>query len=439
MPNPALSPALAKVTGIALRDRSRVEDLPMLARPRHSFALAAAAAAAAMTCFAAPPAHAWNTLDGAPPLVIGHRGASGYLPEHTLASYERAIELGADYIEPDLVSTKDGVLIARHEPMLGGTTDVASRPEFAALRTTMIVDGVPVTDWFASDFTLAQIKTLRAIQPRLNRPQEFNGRYEIPTLDEVIALARTKGAALGRTVGIYPETKHPTFHQSIGLPLEDRLVERLAAAGLDRADAPVFIQSFEVANLKALDGKTDVRLVQLIDADDVRPDGSLSLVAPYDKPYDFVVSGDPRTYADLLTPAGLAEIATYADGIGPWKPWLLKTAIFDPDNDGIANDRDGDGDVDLADRVVIGDTGVIDAAHAAGLLVHAFTFRDDASQYGFADATSEYRAYYALGVDGVFSDFPDTARAAVVPEPSTWAWLVGGLAVLGIGVRRRRF
>ncbi len=366
----------------------------------------------------------------ASPIVIGHRGASGYLPEHTLEAYALAIQQGAHYIEPDLVATKDGVLIARHEPMLGATTDVASRPEFTSRRTTKMVDGVSTTDWFASDFTLAEIKTLRAVQPRAGRPQNFNGLYQIPTLDEVISLAKTKSVEVGRTIGIYPETKHPVFHKNLGLALEDRLVTTLAAAGWNHAGAPVFIQSFEVANLKELNGKTDVKLVQLIDADDVNADGSMSLVAPYRQPYDFVVAGDPRTFADLLTPAGLAEVATYADGIGPWKPYLLKTVA-----DGV--DRNGDGVLDIRDRRVDGDTGVIAAAHAAGLLVHTWTFRNDASLYGFTDPTDEYKAFYALGVDGVFSDFPDTAVAAI-PEPHEYVLMLAGLALIGSVVRRRR-
>jgi glycerophosphoryl diester phosphodiesterase len=386
-----------------------------------------------------PGAHAYDTLDGSKPLVIGHRGASGYLPEHTLAAYMLAIEMGADYIEPDLVSTKDGVLIARHEPMLGSTTDVGSRPEFAALRTTKMLDGVATTDWFASDFTLAEIQTLRAIQPVASRDQSFNGLYAIPTLQDVIDLAKAKSAESGRTIGIYPETKHPTFHRDLGLPLEDTLLATLSAAGWNSASAPVFIQSFEVANLKDLNGRTDIRLVQLIDADDVKADGSLSLVAPYAQPYDFVVAGDSRTFADLLTAEGLQEIATYADGIGPWKPYLLKTVIYDPNGDGVPDDRDGNGVVDGRDRVVIGDTGVIGLAHAEGLLVHPYTFRDDRGIYGYATGEEEMTAMFRLGVDGLFTDHPDVGVAAVaaVPEPETWALMVGGLGLIGALSRRR--
>ena len=359
------------------------------------------------------PGGAYPTLSGEAPLVIGHRGASGYRPEHTLESYRYAIELGADFVEPDLVSTSDGVLIARHEPMLGGTTDVSSRPEFAARRTTKVLDGVPTTDWFASDFTLAEIKTLRAIQPSASRPQQFNGLYQIPTFDEVISFVKAQSIARGRTVGIYPETKHPTFHDSLGLSLEEPLIASLTSAGWNHAGAPVFIQSFEVSNLQELNTLTQVRLVQLIDADDVNPDGSMSLVAPYAQPYDFVVSGDTRTFADLLTPAGLDFVNDYADGVGPWKPYLFKTKIYDPNGDSVADDRNGDGLVNIRDREVVGDTGVVAAAHAAGLVVHAFTFRNDASLYGFTNPIDEYRAYYNIGVDGVFSDFVDTARAAI--------------------------
>ncbi len=385
-------------------------------------------------------ANSLPTLDGKVPLVIGHRGASGYLPEHTLESYRLAIQLGADYIEPDLVSTADGVLIARHEPILGATTDVASHPEFAVKRTTRMLDGVSVTDWFASDFTLAEIKTLRAVQPNASRDQGFNGLYEIPTFDEVIALAKSEGTAVGRTVGIYPETKHPTFHDNLGLSLEEPLLGSLTAAGWNSAGAPVFIQSFEVSNLQQLNTLTDVPLIQLIDADDVRPDGSLSLVAPYAQPYDFVVGDDLRTFADLLTPAGLDFVNDYADGIGPWKPYLLKTRIYDTNNDGVAEDRNGDGVVNIKDREVVGDTGIIGEAHAAGLYVHAFTFRNDASLYGFTDPIEEYQTYFKLGLDGLFSDFPDTAfaaRAGVVPEASTWTVGIAAATLAGTFLRRR--
>lgn len=382
---------------------------------------------------------AWNTLDGAAPIVIGHRGASGYRPEHTLASYELAIAQGADYIEPDLVLTKDNHLIARHEPMLDGTTDVASK--FGADRkTTRMLDGVSTTAYFAQDFTLAEIKTLRAIQPNSGRDQSYNGLYEIPTLDEVIALAQSKSSQLGRTIGIYPEIKHSTFHaDTFGAnAIEDALVAKLHAAYGNSGSAPVFIQSFESANLQYLNTQTDIKLVQLIDADDVRPDGSMSLVAPYDKPYDFAVSGDPRTFLDLLSPAGLAFVKGYADGIGPWKPYLLTTVA-----DGV--DRDGNGVVNSRDRLIIGSTGVIEDAHEAGLLVHAFTFRNDAngSSYGFANGEDEISYYYQLGLDGLFTDFPDTGvagrmAASAVPEPQTWALMVGGIGLGAAALRRRR-
>jgi len=381
---------------------------------------------------AAQDAWAWNTLNGQSPIVIGHRGASGYLPEHTLQAYALAIQQGAHFIEPDLVMTRDGHLIARHEPMLDTTTDVASKFD-AARKVTRMLDGVPVTGYFADTFTLAEIKQLRAVQPRANRDQSHNGLYEIPTLEEVIALAKQHG------VGIYPELKHSTYTaqvaQSLGLPathFEDRLLQILHAEYGNDRNAPVFIQSFEVANLKYLRSRTQIRLVQLIDADDVNPDGSMSLVPPYAQPYDFVVAGDPRSFADLLTPAGLAEIATYADGVGPWKPYLVKTVA-----DGV--DRDGDGVLTLRDRRVDGSTGVLEAAHAAGLLVHTWTFRNDASGYGFPDPQAEMAYYFALGVDGVFTDFPDTGVAALaaVPEPETWAMLLAGLGLLGFKLRRR--
>jgi glycerophosphoryl diester phosphodiesterase len=352
------------------------------------------------------------TLDGSKPLVIGHRGAPGYLPEHTLEGYKRAIELGADFIEPDLVATKDGELIARHEPNITNTTDVADRAEFAARKTTKVVDGVSETGWFASDFTLAEIKTIRAKQAFAERDQSFNGKYQIPTLREVLELAKSESTRLNRTIGVYPETKHPTYHTGISLPLEDRLLTVLTSYGYTAKSSPIIIQSFEVSNLKYLRTKTQVRIVQLIDADDVDKNGKIVLAAPYDKPYDFAVANDPRTFVDMVTPTGLAEIKKYADGIGPWKPYLLAGKFVDANNDGKSDDLNGDGVIDERDRTLIEPTNVVKDAHAAGLFVHAYTFRNEprrlASDYK-GDPTAEYKRFFALGVDGLFSDFADTA------------------------------
>ena len=349
----------------------------------------------------------------ASPLVLGHRGATGYLPEHTLASYALAIEQGADYIEPDLVSTSDGVLIARHEVDITDTTDVASHAEFAARRTTKTIDGITTTGWFADDFTLAEIRTLRAVQRLDFRPQQYDGVYAVPTFAEVIELAQTAQRKKGRVIGVYPETKHPTYHQGIGLPLERRLLDVLSRYGWNRADAPVFIQSFEVANLKQLNAMTRVRLVQLIDANDVRLDGSIDSTGY--GPYDFVAAGDTRTYADLVTPAGLAEIAAYADGLGPWKRYIIGARARDLDGNGAADDVNGDGVSNDADRTATAPTSLVADAHAAGLFVHAYTWRSEAryllSTYN-DDPVEEYLQFFCLGVDGVFSDNPDTAITA---------------------------
>jgi glycerophosphoryl diester phosphodiesterase len=348
------------------------------------------------------------------PLIIGHRGASGYLPEHTLESYALAIELGADFIEPDLVATKDGHLIARHEPNITNTTNVRELPQFAGRKRTMVVDGVTEEGWFASDFTLAEIRQLRAVQPAGERDQSFNGRFQIPTFDEVIELARRKGAEEGRTIGVYPETKHPTYHQKLGLALEDRVLQVLQRHGWNHRAAPVFIQSFEQANLKYLRSRTSVRLIQLIDADDVAPDGRITYAPPYDRPYDWAVSGRTGTFGDLLTPAGLAEVRTYADGIGPWKPYLISSTCITIVA-GKCVDANGDGAVNEADRRLLPPSEVLKNAKAAGLLVHPFTFRDEqrrlASDFKGMPG-NEYLAFYELGVDGLFSDFPDTAVAA---------------------------
>jgi glycerophosphoryl diester phosphodiesterase len=327
------------------------------------------------------------------PLVIGHRGSAGYLPDHTLEGYALAVELGADYIEPDLVATKDGQLIARHEPNLIATTNVASLPKFASRRRTAMIDGFAEEGFFASDFTLAEIKTLRAVQPLADRDPRFNGDFRIPTFEEVIDLAKRKSAEKGRTIGVYPETKHPTYHKNLGLALEDRLLDVLRRADWNRRDAPVFIQSFETANLKYLRTKTGVRLVQLVDANDVNADGTLDFTPPFDRPYDWTVSGRTDLFSYLVTPAGLAEVATYADGIGPWKPYIITVAFghLQPPS------------------------AVVRDAHARGLLVHPYTFRNEQSRLAAdyaGNPVNEYLRFYEAGVDGLFSDFADTAFAA---------------------------
>ena len=313
------------------------------------------------------------------PIVIAHRGASGLLPEHTIAAYTRAIDDGADFIEPDLVPTRDGVLVARHENEISGTTDVASRAEFADRKTTKTIDGASVTGWFTEDFTLAELKTLRARErlPEL-RGTANDGRFEIPTLDEIITLAKARG------VGIYPETKHPTYFAAIGLPLEERLVAALDAAGWRDADAPVFIQSFEVNNLKRLDGMTGVRLIQLVAAEGGPADGTY------------------RSYAEMLTPEGLKAVAAYADGIGPEKTLVIPRG---------------------PDMRLTSPTRLVADAHAAGLKVHPWTFRaenyflpadhrkgEDPRAHG--ELAGEIRAYLATGIDGLFSDFTAEAVAA---------------------------
>jgi glycerophosphoryl diester phosphodiesterase len=325
-------------------------------------------------------------------LVIGHRGASGYRPEHTLAAYELAAKQGADYIEPDLVITKDGVLVARHEPEISTTTDVANHPEFASRKTTKTIDGDPFTGWFTEDFTLAELKTLRAKERiPLLRPRNtaYDGKFEVPTFQEVLDLRKRLSKELRREIGVYPETKHPTYFRSIGLPLEEPLVRTLRRGGLDRKRAPVFVQSFEVGNLRALDTQLKVPLVQLFGVKTRRP-------------YDFVLSGDPRTYAQLATPAGLAFVATYADGAGPSKDYIVP--------------RDENG-CSLPPTSLVGD------AHKAGLLVHPYTFRAensflpcelrssaDPAEYG--NFAAEVRQFLDLGVDGLFTDHPDLAVEA---------------------------
>jgi glycerophosphoryl diester phosphodiesterase len=308
------------------------------------------------------------------PIIIGHRGASGHRPEHTLESYTLAIEQGADYIEPDLVATKDGVLIARHENEIGSTTDVAEK--FPGRKRTVNIDGEPVTGWFTEDFTIAEVRTLRAKERLASRSQAYNGQFAIPTFEQVVALAKAKSAELGRPIGVYPETKHPSHFTRVGLPLEERIVAVLNAQSWNSADAPVFIQSFEVNNLKRLRTLTKVRRIQL-----VSPDG---------RPAD----DSPRRYAEMVTPEGLRDIASYAAGVG-----ANQRLIVPADNAG----RLG------------APTSLVRDAHAVGLLVHVWTLRNDtpflASGYD-GDPIREHVQFTELGVDGIFTDFPDTARLA---------------------------
>jgi glycerophosphoryl diester phosphodiesterase len=292
--------------------------------------------------------------------VIAHRGASGHRPEHTLEAYALAIAMGADYIEPDIVSTRDGVLIARHENEIGATTDVAAK--FAERRTTKLIDGDSVAGWFTEDFTWNELRTLRAKERLSVRSHAYDGQFTIPRLVDVIALADSAGRRRGRAVGIYPETKHPTYFRHIGLPLEERLLEALRSRGLDRRDAPVFIQSFEATNLRALRPLTRIRLVQLVQRD------------------------------DQVAPNALREIATYADGIGASTRLIVPAAAGAPPSS------------------------LIRDAHAAGLFVHAWTLRPEkeflAARYN-GDALAEVRELTALGVDGLFVDFPDLVLSAL--------------------------
>ena len=351
------------------------------------------AAFAAATALAATPAgatterpvlqHRATTV----PIVIGHRGAPGYRPEHTLASYRLAIAMGADYVEPDLVSTKDGVLVARHENEISGTTDVADHSEFADRLTTKTIDGRVVTGWFTEDFTLAELKTLRAKErlPQVRAANTvYDGRFEIPTFDEVLDLVASESHRLHRQIGVYPETKHPTYFATIGHPLEVPMLQALRRHHLDRPNAKVFLQSFETGNLRRLHQMTRLPLIQLIDASGA--------------PYGLVQAGDPRTYADLATPAGLAEIATYATGVGVNKNLVLP--------------RDADGNTGEPSALV-------DEAHADGLFVHIWTMRNE-NQFMAAnfrigtdpnasgDARAEAQAFLDAGVDGFFTDQADT-------------------------------
>ncbi|MEV4604097.1 glycerophosphodiester phosphodiesterase [Amycolatopsis sp. NPDC049253] len=322
------------------------------------------------------------------PVIVGHRGAPGYRPEHTLASYELAFRMGVDFVDVDLVPTKDGRLVARHEPEIGGTTDVADHKEFAARKTTKTIDGVSMTGWFTEDFTLAELKTLRA-KERIpeNRPnnQLYNGRFQIATYQEVIDLTRRLGKELHRTLGTYPEVKHSTYFSSIGNPTEPKLVAFLNRNGLNRPDAPVIIQSFEVTNLKELHKQVRVPLLQLTEATGA--------------PADFVAAGDKRTYADIVSPAGLREVAKYAKYLGPDKAQIIP--------------RDASDNLGKP-------TSLVADAHRVGLKVQPYTFRNEnpflpanlrssASLTEFGNVFAEEAAFLKAGVDGFFADQADTA------------------------------
>ncbi|MGW4164832.1 glycerophosphodiester phosphodiesterase [Streptomyces sp. NPDC004788] len=326
------------------------------------------------------------------PYVIGHRGASGYRPEHTLGSYQLALDLGAHVIEQDLVPTKDGHLVCRHENEIGGTTDVAEHPEFASRRTTKTVDGTAVTGWFTEDFTLAELKTLRAkerIPAVRQRNTLYDGRWAVPTFEEVLRWAEDEGRRLGREVWLHVETKHPTYFRSIGLPLEERLAGLLRRYGRHRANSPLFLQSFEPSSIQ--------RLAELVDSPRV-----VLLSAATSRPYDFVAAGDPRTVADLVTPEGLRWIASYAQGIGPTIDLILP--------------RDASGRLGT-------ETTLVRDAHAEDLILHPYTQRNentflpveyrkgtDPTAYG--DAFGVLKRYFETGIDAIFSDNSDTALLA---------------------------
>jgi glycerophosphoryl diester phosphodiesterase len=361
---------------------------------------------AALAASSVVPAQSASSVSAVRPIVIAHRGASGYRPEHTLAAYELAIDMGADFIEPDLVMSKDGVLLARHENALAvvdvksgaiseATSNVHELAQFASRRTTKSIDGKTVTGWFTEDFTVAELKTLRAREriPK-ERPANtaYDDQYAIPTFQEVIDLAQAKSAALGRTIGIYPETKHPSYHRALGLPMEDALVAVLEANGLNHRQAPVFIQSFEVENLRDLSTKTSVRLVQLLSSSG--------------RPWDLAARGDGKTYADMATAVGLREIARYAQGVGPAKSYIIP--------------RNRDGTLGTP-------TAFVRDAHAVGLVVHPWTFRAEnaflptehqrgASRTEHGDGVAEINAFLRAGIDGFFTDQADVGVRAVLGQ-----------------------
>ena len=325
------------------------------------------------------------------PIIIAHRGASGYRPEHTLAGYQLAIDMGADYIEPDVVSTADGILLARHENEISGTTDVSDHPEFADRKATKTIDSTELTGWFTEDFTLAEIKTLRAkerIPAIRDANTRYDGRFDVCTLDEIIDLMEKSNVGRAEPIVAYIETKHPSYFDSIGLNLDDMLLEVLGRRGLDHEGGKTIIQSMEPQNLRSLSTRTKLPLIQLMPS--------------RGRPADFVLSGDERTYADLAQPHELADIGTYAAGIGPNKDCV------------IALNEDG----------TLGEeTALVAEAHKVGLLVHIWTMRDENTflpkdmwkgedKTTKGDVLAEFERFFDAGIDGLFSDFTDTAVEA---------------------------
>ncbi|WP_381800675.1 glycerophosphodiester phosphodiesterase [Streptomyces niveus] len=326
------------------------------------------------------------------PTIVGHRGASGYRPEHTLGSYQLALDLGAHVIEQDLVPTKDGHLVCRHENDITGTTDVADHPEFAGRRTTKSVDGVSLTGWFTEDFTLAELKKLRAKEriPQ-SRPHStlYNGRWEIPTFEEVLRWADEEGRRRGEPVWLYVETKHPTYFRGLGLGLEERLAKLLRRYGRDRRDSPLFLQSFEPTSMQRMAKLVSTPRVVLFDAADTQP-------------WDFKQSGDPRFVRDLITPEGLKWIASFAQGVGPWVDLIIP--------------KDKDGKLGKP-------TTLVRDAHAKGLILHPYTMRNENSflpadfrvgtdPNAYGDVFGAFKAYFEQGIDGIFTDNPDTGLLA---------------------------
>lgn len=350
-----------------------------------------AAADTAASASRRPGGHGFR-LDLPVPTVIGHRGTSGYRPEHTLGSYQLALDMGAHIVEQDLVPTRDGHLVCRHENDITATTDVADHPEFASRRTTKKVDGVSLTGWFTEDFTLAELKTLRAKERIPGTRQKntlYDGRWEIPTFEEVLRWADREGRRRGKPVWLYVETKHPTYFRGLGLGLEEPLAKLLRRYNRHREQSPLILQSFEPGSIQ--------RLARLVETPRV-----VLLSAAGDRPWDFVTSGDPRTVADLVKPAGLKWMASFAQGIGPTLDLVIPK--------------------DASGRLTAPTTLVRDA-HARGLVLHPFTMRNentflpadfrrgtDPNAYG--DAFGAFQAYFATGIDGVFSDNPDTALLA---------------------------